>query len=67
MKGPDLRAIREKRGLSQDQMGQALGYAGTRQTIRTTMHRYETGLRPIPPRVVLHLIEMGWWKPKRRA
>jgi transcriptional regulator with XRE-family HTH domain len=67
MIGPDLRAIREAHGLTQEQLGQALGYTGSRQSVRTTLHRYETDKREIPPRVVLRLIELGWWKPKRQA
>jgi hypothetical protein len=65
MTGPDLRAIREARGLSLDAMGRALGYQG--RNVRQQMHRYESRPDPVPPRVVLRLIEMGWWKPKRQT
>jgi hypothetical protein len=61
MTGPDLRAIREAQGLSLDKMGRALGYVGPH--VRGQMHRYETRPAPVPPRVELRLIEMGWWKP----
>lgn len=45
----DLRAIRKKLGLSLLQMGQAIGYQGTDQTIKNVWHRYETGERECPP------------------
>jgi len=65
MIGPDLRAIREAHGLSLDKMGRELGYQGPH--VRQQMHRYESRPEPLPPRVVLRLIELGWWKPKKRA
>jgi len=65
MTGPDLRTIREAHGLSLDAMGRALGYQG--RNVRQQMHRYESRSEPLPPRAVLRLIELGWWKPKRQA
>ena len=65
MTGPELRAIREARGLSLDAMGRELGYTGPH--VRQQMHRYETRDEPLPPGLVLRLIEMGWYVPHRRA
>jgi transcriptional regulator with XRE-family HTH domain len=68
MLGPELRVLRESRGLSLYELGQALGYAGKRQSMKNILHRYETRDEPVPPRVVLRLVELGWVKPyKRRA
>lgn len=57
MTGPDLRAIREARGLSLDAMGRALGYSG--RNVRQQMHRYETS-DELPPPVILRLRAVGW-------
>lgn len=49
MTGDDLRAVRLSLGLSLVQMGRALGYQGTRETLNAQIHKYEAGQRPIPP------------------
>lgn len=48
MTGPELKAIREKLGLSVIQMGRALGYSGNDNTISVQVRRYELGMREIP-------------------
>ena len=49
MTGPELKAIRQKLGLSVVEFGRALGYQGQRQTVDVTVRRYELGTRDIPP------------------
>lgn len=50
LSGEELRTIRKRLGLSLEGLGRALGYLGARQTVKNTVHRYETGERkPIPP------------------
>jgi transcriptional regulator with XRE-family HTH domain len=41
MTGADLRAIRQKLGLTPDEFGRALGYRGP--SARVTVHQLETG------------------------
>jgi len=68
MTGADLRRIRLEHGLTQEAFGRALGLSGTGQSVQTSLYRYEAGLRPVPPRIVLHLLDLGWYSPpKRRA
>lgn len=50
-----LRAIRDHLGLTQTEMGRALGYSGP--NTRQTVHRYETGEREAPPWII-RLAEM---------
>jgi transcriptional regulator with XRE-family HTH domain len=45
----NLKSTRHALGLSLLEMGRALGYCGTAQTIKTQIHRYETGARQAPP------------------
>lgn len=45
----DLTAIRKRLGLSTYEFGRAMGYAGTRQTVKTQVHDMEHGRRPIMP------------------
>ena len=45
----DRRAIRKKLGLSLLEMGKAIGYQGSDQTVKNVWHRYETGERECPP------------------
>lgn len=65
MTGPELKAIREAHGLSLDAMGRELGYAG--KHVRQQMHRYEIRTDPLPPGLLLRLIERGWYTPRQRA
>ncbi len=50
MTGLELKAIRHALGLSVVQMGRALGYQGSDNTVSTTIRRYEAPQgRAIPP------------------
>jgi transcriptional regulator with XRE-family HTH domain len=49
MQGSQLKAIRRQLGLTTRELGAAIGYAGTPNTISVTIRRYEAGMRPIPP------------------
>jgi transcriptional regulator with XRE-family HTH domain len=49
MQGTELKAIRRQLGLTTRELGAAIGYAGTPNTISVTIRRYEAGMRPIPP------------------
>jgi transcriptional regulator with XRE-family HTH domain len=50
MTGEQLKAIREKLGLTLWDWGQVLGYTGNRNTVQVLLRRYETGERtPLPP------------------
>ena len=51
--GPDLKAIRHALGLSTTELGRALGYEGKDNTVSVTIRRYESEMRPIPPRIAL--------------
>ena len=44
----ELRRIREKLGLSRDEMAIELGYEGTPEGNTNTMRRFETGRRGLP-------------------
>jgi transcriptional regulator with XRE-family HTH domain len=46
--GRELRDIRKRLGLSLEGLGRAFGYEGARQSVKSTVHRYETGERPLP-------------------
>lgn len=48
MTGVEFAAIRKRLGLSVIEMGRALGYQGTDNTVSVTIRRYEKGA-PIPP------------------
>lgn len=48
MTGPELKAIRQRLGLSVISMGRALGYGGNDRTVNVQVRRYEGGQRPIP-------------------
>jgi transcriptional regulator with XRE-family HTH domain len=49
----EFRAIRKQLGLSTVQMGRALGYEGSDNSVSVTIRRYEAGIRPIPPTVAM--------------
>lgn len=50
MTGPELKAIRKRLGLSVIEMGRAIGYEGSDNTVNVTMRRYEApNGRTIPP------------------
>ena len=49
MTGPELKAIRNRLGLSVYAFARALGYQGNDNTVGTQIRRYETNARPIPP------------------
>ena len=49
MTGEEFKALRLSFGLSQDKLALYLGYGGNHSTNRTTMDRYETGKRVVPP------------------
>lgn len=51
MTGAELRAIRERLGLSLDAWGRALGYSGAH--VRQTMHAMESGARAVPVRTAM--------------
>lgn len=53
MTGPELKAIREKLGLSLTEWGRVLGYQGSNDTVRALMHKYENGSRTIPPMLAI--------------
>lgn len=48
MTGEELRDIRNKLGLSSEQMGRAFGFAGTPISAQMAIYKYEGGGRPIP-------------------
>jgi transcriptional regulator with XRE-family HTH domain len=49
MQGSELKAIRRHLGLTTRELGAAIGYEGSPNTISVTIRRYEAGMRPIPP------------------
>lgn len=49
MTGAELKAIRNRLGLSTTALGRAFGYEGTDVTASGTIRKYESGQRPIPP------------------
>jgi transcriptional regulator with XRE-family HTH domain len=49
MTGLELKAIRQKLGLSTIEFGRALGYEGADNTVSVTVRRYESAGREIPP------------------
>jgi transcriptional regulator with XRE-family HTH domain len=49
MQGRDMKQIRKALRLSAVEFGRALGYEGTRGTVNTTIRRYESNGRDIPP------------------
>jgi transcriptional regulator with XRE-family HTH domain len=49
MTGAELQAIRKSLRLSAVAFGRAIGYVGTQGTVNTTIRRYESDARPIPP------------------
>lgn len=49
MTGPELKAIRNRLGLSTTGLGRAFGYEGTDVTASGTIRKYESGGRAIPP------------------
>jgi transcriptional regulator with XRE-family HTH domain len=59
MTGEEFKALRISFGFSQDQLALYLGYSGNHSTNRTTMDRYETGKRIVPPYIarLMWLIE----------
>lgn len=57
MTNDNLRRIREALGYSQREMGEACGYSG--KHVRGTIHRYETGAREMPPRLILELMRLA--------
>jgi transcriptional regulator with XRE-family HTH domain len=62
MQGSQLKAIRRQLGLTTRELGAAIGYEGSPNTISVTIRRYEAGMRPIPPwiaRLVLYMGEYG--------
>ena len=63
MTGNDLRATRQRLGLTQEAFGRALGYQATPAGLRTIVSRLETGLGAIPERVILKIEKLdreGW-------
>lgn len=52
----DPRAIRARLGLSQQELGRALGYTGKPQSLRTAVMKFESGVRPLPSAVERLLI-----------
>ena len=56
-------AARHALGLTQEALAERLGYAGTPQTKRTIISRFETGKRPIPPMAALLLKALLRTKP----
>lgn len=56
MTGPELRAIRQKLGLTIIQWGRALGYSGTDESVRVSATRVET--TAIAPLRVARLADM---------
>ena len=49
MTAAELKATRQKLGLTALQLGLALGYSGSKAGIATTIYRLERGEREIPP------------------
>jgi transcriptional regulator with XRE-family HTH domain len=49
MTGSEFRAIRKSLGLSLREMGRAIGYEGTDDTVSAQINKYENGKRDIPP------------------
>lgn len=52
MTGPEMKAIRDRLGLSATELGRAFGYAGSDVSVKMAIHRFEsTGktAREIPP------------------
>lgn len=49
MTGSELQAIRRRLKLSFVRFGLALGYSGADKNIQTTIRRYESDDKPIPP------------------
>ena len=56
MTGDELREFRAKRGLSQQALGELLGYKGLSAQI--TVQRWEKGVRPIPMKHIRKLAEI---------
>jgi transcriptional regulator with XRE-family HTH domain len=48
-----LKAIRQRLGLTQGAFAQALGYTGYAPSLAVQISRYENGTRPIPPGMAL--------------
>ena len=62
MTGPELKAIRNRLGLSVVQMGRAIGYEGADKSVAVMIHRLEApNGRPIPPYVVRLAIMFDLW------
>lgn len=53
MTGPELRAIRDRLGMTAEQFGRALGYQGERASIDMMISRMERGSRAVPKHVAL--------------
>ncbi|HXF46873.1 MAG TPA: hypothetical protein VNK91_12225 [Burkholderiaceae bacterium] len=51
MTGPELRAIRQRLGLTLYAFGLALGYRGSRNAVQVTVARLESGRARITPQV----------------
>jgi transcriptional regulator with XRE-family HTH domain len=49
MPGEEMKAIRQRLGLSTVELGRAMGYVGADNTVSVTVRRYESGGRDIPP------------------
>jgi transcriptional regulator with XRE-family HTH domain len=49
VRGNELKAIRQRLGLSTTELGRAFGYEGSDNTVSVTIRRYESDQRPIPP------------------
>jgi transcriptional regulator with XRE-family HTH domain len=48
MTGAEMKAIRQRLGLSTVQLGRAFGYAGNDNTTSVMIRKYESDGRPIP-------------------
>jgi transcriptional regulator with XRE-family HTH domain len=58
MQGSQLKAIRRQLGLTTRELGAAIGYEGSPNTISVTIRRYEAGMRPIPPWIATLVLYM---------
>jgi transcriptional regulator with XRE-family HTH domain len=58
MQPSELKAIRRQLGLTTRELGDAIGYEGSPNTISVTIRRYEAGMRPIPPWIATLVLYM---------
>lgn len=61
MTGDEMKSVRERLGQNQIDFGIDIGYRGKTKNIGLTIHRYENGLKSIPPwiAVTVRVLDIG--------